>query len=114
MTTTTNDTSEKTKKKTNLLDTIHENWVKSGSKLPSREEGKRLATKVAKAYEKIDQIEASLLAARAEASEVTLELAKAFGRSRFELPNLGNCMLTCRENKVMLRFESTKERISFG
>lgn len=100
-------------KEPNRLDRIHAAWAAAGSKEPSLAVGKKAAENVEAAYLKLDKIELELAKARDEAHAACENLANLYGKRSFTFPKIGNVMLTCRGERIMLRVESHKERISF-
>lgn len=64
------------------LTKIHKQWVASGSKMPTAEEGKKLVANYTASMTKVFETEAALAAAKANEYAAVEKLAQAYGTDR--------------------------------
>jgi len=88
-----------------ILETIHDMWVKGGSKKPSKSDAEKLRSAYSKAHAAKETAKAALKAATAAESDAVKAIVAARGKGPFALDGR-NCRPMTRGESAFLRFDA--------
>lgn len=98
---------------TNALDLAVQLWKASGRKQPDKATAQKLAANVVAAYAELAKAEKRVVDAKELCYQAAHGLALNYGKQAFTFAELGEGTLSCRGDKIFLKFAQKKNRVTF-